>query len=221
MKNLVCIFAHPDDEAFGPGGTIVKLSKKYNIYLLCATKGEEGQNSLKLKVQGSKLGEIRAGELRRAAKILGIKKVHFLGFKDGSLNNNLYHKLATSIKRKLVELKPLIVLTYEPRGVTGHIDHITVSMVTMYVVQNLKFVKEVWQSCRPERFAKGRKNYFVYFPPGYKKSQIQKTVKVKDVWEKKIEAMKEHKSQAADFNRLIKIQSKFPKEEHFLIKKIN
>ena len=227
MKNLVCIFAHPDDEAFGPGGTIAKLSKKYNIYILCATKGEAGLQNQKSKVKNQNysskiksLGTIRAQELRKSAKILGVKKVYFLGFVDGTLSNNLYHKLASKISQKLKKLKPEILITYEPLGVSGHIDHITVAMVTMFVAKKLNFVKEVWQVCRPESLVRGRPDYFVYFPPGYKKSQIDKIVDTKDVWDKKIEAMKCHKSQFADFERIMGWAKKFPKEEYFLVKKI-
>lgn len=215
MKNLVCIFAHPDDEAFGPGGTIAKLSKKYNIYLLCATKGDAGQNA----THKGKLAEIRSEELRGSAKILGVKKVFFLGFKDGTLNNNIYHKLASKIRNHLLKLRPSIVLTFEPHGVSGHIDHITVSMATMYAVQKLKFVKTVMQFCRPFGY-QSPKDYFIYFPPGYKKSEIHKVVKTKDVWDKKVEAMNQHKSQSEDIKRILKIQQKLPKEEHFLVKKV-
>lgn len=227
MKNLVCIFAHPDDEAFGPAGTIAKLSKKYNIYLLCATKGESGQISQKSNLKSQKynsklksLSNIRADELKRSAKILGIKKVFFLGFRDGTLSNNLYHKLAAKVQLKLKELKPGIVITYEPQGVSGHIDHITVSMVTMFIAQKLKFVKEVWQVCRPSSLAK-RMDYFIYFPPGYKKSQIDKIVNIKDVWDIKVEAMKAHKSQLKDFKRIMKLLKNQPKEEYFLVKKLH
>src|SRR5581483_147824 len=213
VKNLVCVFAHPDDESFGPGGTIAKFSKKYNVYILSATKGDAGQSSIRSK----NLGEVRSEELKKAAKILGVKKVYFLGFKDGTLNNNIYHKLASKIEEKLKILKPEIVLTFEPQGISGHIDHITISMVTMFAVQKLKFIKEVWQHCRPQGYDKFIKNYFIYFPKGYKKSQIQKVVKTNDVWEKKLEAMRAHKSQAADFERVLKIQSKLPKEEYFLV----
>ncbi len=226
MKNLVCIFAHPDDESFGPGGTIAKLSKKHNVYILCATKGDAGLQTQKSNIKSQKynsklkdLGTVRAEELRKSAKILGVKKVYFLGFKDGTLSNNLYHKLASKIQSHLNKLKPEIVITYEPRGISGHIDHITVSMVTMFAAQKSKFIKEVWQHCRPANYDKFIKNYFIYFPKGYKKSQINKIVKTSDVWDKKLEAMKAHKSQTADFERVLKIQSKFPKEEYFLVKK--
>ena len=42
--SVVAIFAHPDDEAFGPAGTLKKLSETNDVYILCATKGHEGNN---------------------------------------------------------------------------------------------------------------------------------------------------------------------------------
>lgn len=220
-KNLVCVFAHPDDEAFGPGGTIAKLSKKYDIYLLCATKGEVGVKGKTLKAQSSKLGRDRSVELLRSAKILGIKKIFFLGFNDGELSNNIYHKLAGKIRSHLFRLKPQIVISYEPLGVSGHIDHITVAMVTMFVVRKLKFVKELWQVCLPDYRAKKRQDYYICFSPGYKISEIDKVVDIKDVWEKKVEAMKQHKSQYKDFQTVLEWSKKFPKEEYFLVRKVH
>ena len=234
MKNLVCVFAHPDDEAFGPAGTIAKFAKTHNVYILCATKGEAGlQNQksthsassgqeIKNQKYNSKiknLGKIRAEELRRSAKILGVKKVYFLGFKDGTLSNNFYHKLAAKIKVHLLKLKPSIVLTFEPRGVSGHIDHITVAMVTMFAVQKFRFIKTVLQFCRLDSFSRRRRDYFIYFPKGYKRSQVDKIVNIKDVWEKKVAAMNRHQSQLKDIKRIMKIQSKLPREEYFLVVK--
>src|SRR3989344_3139536 len=109
-KVLVAIFAHPDDEAFGPSGTLAKFSKTHDVYILCATGGEAGKNSLSKTEK--KLSDIRKKELLASAKILGVKKIYFLGFEDGALSNNLYHKLAVKIKNKLVELKPEIVIAF-------------------------------------------------------------------------------------------------------------
>jgi LmbE family N-acetylglucosaminyl deacetylase len=94
-KTIVCIFAHPDDEAFGPGGTIALLSKKNDLYILCATKGEAGKNRHTDKE--TPLQRLRSNELKASAMILGVKKVQFLNYIDGSLSNSLYHKLAKSI----------------------------------------------------------------------------------------------------------------------------
>lgn len=214
MKTLVCIFAHPDDEAFGPGGTIAKLSKRYDVYILCATKGEAGINS---KNKEKAIAAIREKELVKSAKILGVKKVYFLGFEDGTLSNNLYHKLAEKIKEKLLELRPETIMTDEPRGVSGHIDHIVVSMATTFVFYQLPFLKTLWYYCLSERARAKVKNYFIYFPPGYKKSEIDKIVSIKDVWATKVKAMYAHQSQKHDIEKVLHNQKTLPRKEYFLV----
>lgn len=75
-RSVVAVFAHPDDEAFGPGGTLAKFAKTSDVYLITVTGGEAGQNSLKKAEK--KLSEIRKEELLNASKILGVKKSFFL-----------------------------------------------------------------------------------------------------------------------------------------------
>lgn len=218
-KTVVCVFAHPDDESFGPSGTIYKLAEKNDVYILCATKGQAGQDSR--SETSVRLTTQRANELRRSAKHLGVKKVYFLGFKDGTLSNNLYHKLAEKISYHLKHLRPELIITFEPQGVSGHIDHITVSMTTTFVAKKLDFVKELWYHCITQDRAKLRENYFIYFPPGYKKSEIDKIVDVSDVWDIKVEAMRKHESQKHDADKILKDSQKLPKEEYFLIKPLH
>lgn len=208
-KTLVAVFAHPDDESFGPSGTLHKYSKTHDVYILCATKGENGG-------VGKKLGTLRAAELEKSAKLIGAKKVFFLGFIDGTLSNSMYHKLAAKIESKLKELKPEIVITFEPRGVSGHIDHIVVSMVTTYVFNKLPFIKSLLYFCLSQDKRNTFGDYFIYFPQGYKKSEIKKTVDVSGVWDLKVKAMLTHKSQLEDARRVLKAINRAPKEEHFL-----
>src|SRR3989344_3283405 len=117
MKKIVCIFAHPDDESFGPSGTIAKLSKENDVYIICATDGDAGENQNKYK----DLGKVRTEEARKSAKVLGVKKVFFLGHKDGTLSNSLYHLLAEKVQGILDDIRPDTLITFEPRGVSGHI----------------------------------------------------------------------------------------------------
>lgn len=217
MKPLVCIFAHPDDEAFGPGGTIALEAKKRPVYIISATKGEAGLE--KGKKAGNNLGRIRTKELLASARILGVKKVFFLGFRDGTLSNNLYHELAKRIERILRNLKPDTILSYEFRGVSGHIDHITVALVAAFVFRRLPFIKTLMQHCIPEATARGRKDYFIYFPPGYKKSEIDLTVDIRAVWETKVKAMTPHQSQIHDIKRILKMAKNWPKKEYFLLQR--
>lgn len=210
QNSVVAVFAHPDDEAFGPAGTIAKFAKTHDVYILCATRGEGGGSH-------KNLAQVRSNELRRSAQILGVKKVFFLGFVDGTLSHALYHKLAQKIAKKLKILKPQTILTFEPRGISGHIDHITVSMASSYVFYRLSFIKTLLYYCIGDEIRKKIKGYFIYFPPGYKRSEIDKVVDISDVWDKKVKAMMTHKSQIADAQRIIGNLKKLPKEEHFLV----
>ncbi len=216
MKPMVCIFAHPDDEAFGPGGTIAKLSQTREVYLICATKGEAGAK--KGRKGGRNLGAIRAKELLKSAKILGIKKVYFLGFRDGTLSNSLYHQVAARIEKILKRIKPDTILTYEPRGISGHLDHIAISMISSFVFERLPFVKKLMRFCITAARARAVKEYFIYRPPGYKRSEIDLVVDVKNTWGVKLAAMLQHRSQIHDIQRILKVAKRFPKKENFLLR---
>ncbi len=215
MKSIVCIFAHPDDEAFGPGGTIAKLAKTREVYIICTTKGEAGKHKGK---DGKKnLGEIRANELRASAKVLGVKKIFFLGFQDGTLSNNLYHDIAQKAESILKRLKPDTILTYEPRGISGHLDHIAMSLISSYLFERSSFIKKLMQFCVLDSPERRKMKYFIYFPPGYKKSEVDFVSDVRGVWDTKIQAMMQHKSQIHDIERILKMYKKSPKIENFLV----
>jgi LmbE family N-acetylglucosaminyl deacetylase len=217
MKPIVGIFAHPDDEVFGPGGTLATFAKSgRDVYLICVTDGDAGMNSSK---KTKELGEIRREELEASAKIIGVKKIFFLGYKDGSLNNNLYHEIAGKIQTILEKLKPEIMLTLEHRGVSGHLDHIAVSMISSFVFEKLETIKEIWYYAMTEKARSMQPSYFIYFPPGYKLSEISKTIDITPVWDQKVAAMQQHESQRHDIERLLGMFMKRPKEEYFLIRK--
>lgn len=210
-KNVVAIFAHPDDEAFGPAGTIAKLSQEFDVYLICATAGEVGQR------KSSNLAKTRLAELKKSSKILGVKKVYCLGFIDGTLSNNLYHSLASKIEKRLRIIKPQTLITFEPRGISGHIDHITVSLVTTYVFYKLAFVKKLLYFCIGQKERSMITDYFIYFPPGYKDFEINEVFDTEDVWPQKRDAILVHRSQGRDGRRFLKLMEKLPKRESFLV----
>jgi hypothetical protein len=87
-KKILAVLAHPDDETFGLGGTIAYYNQKgVETYYVCATRGEVGAADEEF-MQGFKdTAEMRTDELMRAAKILGLKEVHFLGYRDSGMPN--------------------------------------------------------------------------------------------------------------------------------------
>src|SRR3990167_80093 len=201
MKRLVCVFAHPDDEAMGPGGTVAKLAQEAEVYLICATAGNAGDSA-----DSKALGKLRQEDLRAAAKILGVKKVDFLGFDDGQLCNNLYHNLANKIEERVRDYQPETLLTFELNGVTGHLDHIAVSLATSFVFQKLAFVKTLMYFCLDKSLQENwAKDYFIYIPPGHTETEVDEVVDVSSVWQQKFDAISAHQSQKEDVERILNL----------------
>ncbi len=207
-KKLLAVFAHPDDESFGPGGTLAKYAKEgAEIHILCATRGQAGKGDTKL----------RANELLEAAKVLGVKKVIFLDYMDGKLCNGNYHELAGRILEEIKSFKPQVLLSYENLGVSGHLDHILVSLAATYAFIHQKITKKLYFYCIPKWRARLFKRYFVYFPPGYTDQEITTTIDIEDIWNTRIAAMRQHKSQIHDVNRIIRKSRHLPRKEYFLL----
>lgn len=216
MKKLVGIFAHPDDEAFGPGGTLALEAQSAEVYIICITNGDAVLGTV---AEQKKLGRIRKKELQKSCEMLGVKKVFFLGYHDGSLNHNLYHEIADKLKKLLEELQPDTLMTFEPRGVSGHIDHIVASMVTSFVFHKLPYIHTLMYYCNRDAMRQLMKDYFIYMPQGYKEHEVQKIVDTSAVWDTKVQAMNMHKSQQHDIDRILGMSQQLPKEEYFLVVK--
>jgi len=60
------------------------------------------------------------------------------------------------------------------------------------------------------------KDYFIYFPSGFKRNQVDEVVSIEDVWDKKVKAINCHKTQIEDAKKILEKLEKLPKEEYFL-----
>src|SRR3989304_9546388 len=126
-KTLLAVLAHPDDESFGLGGPLALYARKgSDTYYVCATRGEAGTVD-EVHLKGYKdTAEMRTDELMRAAKILGLKEVFFLGYRDSGMPgmdankhpnaqiNYSIDEVAGRVVKYIRELKPDIVLTFDP-----------------------------------------------------------------------------------------------------------
>ncbi len=136
---LLAIYAHPDDEAFGTGGTLARMSAEgRRVVLVCATRGEAGEISRPELATRETLGKVRERELRDAAEALGIAEVIFLGYRDsgmaGTAENDdpraFCQQRADVVVRQLVEIirreRPGAIITFDPSGGYGHPDHVAI-----------------------------------------------------------------------------------------------
>lgn len=126
-KVVLAVGAHPDDIDIGCSGSISKWvrqgAKAYYLVLTDSSKGSEN-----LKIPDKKLTKIRHLEQRKAANLLCVKKVFFLDFVDGELENT------PALRQKIVEIirkvKPTTVICFDPtlvydpkRQFINHPDH--------------------------------------------------------------------------------------------------
>jgi LmbE family N-acetylglucosaminyl deacetylase len=176
---ILSVLAHPDDESFGMGGTLALYAQKgSDVYLICATRGEVGDVDPEHMKGFSSIAELREGELRCAAQHLGLKDVFFLDYRDSGMPGSPDNKhpdaqvahpvdeVAAKVVRYLRELKPDIVLTFDPIGGYRHPDHIHIHNATV-----LAFEKSADPAFHPEAGAPFQplKLYFHTFPRGFLK----------------------------------------------------
>ena len=85
---LMAVHAHPDDEAIGTGGILKKYSKQgIQTVLVFATKGEAGEIDGRVPEgeEKTRIVELRLRELHCSCRILGVDRLHFLGFRDSGM----------------------------------------------------------------------------------------------------------------------------------------
>ena len=125
---VLAIFAHPDDETFGPGGTLASLAAAgATVDLLCATRGDSGTIDRSATLGRLRLGDLREKELHAACEALGIRPPEVLHLPDGGLRFLEADTLRRPFVRALRARRPHLVLTFHPSGISGHPDHRTVT----------------------------------------------------------------------------------------------
>ena len=134
---LLAAYAHPDDEAFGAGGTLSRYAAAgADVYLICATRGEAGKITDPDIDADADKGKLREQELREACTALSIKPPIFLDYHDSGRHERTRHddpkalmnveeyELEQVLLGYVAELAPDIMLGFDPHGIYGHIDHI-------------------------------------------------------------------------------------------------
>jgi LmbE family N-acetylglucosaminyl deacetylase len=180
---LLAVLAHPDDESFGMGGTLaLYASRGVDVHLVCATRGEVGEVTPELLEGFESIAKLRESELRCAAGVLGLTGVHFLDYRDsgmpGSADNTHPQALAAQpldevaakVVRTIRELKPQVVLTFDPIGGYRHPDHIAIQRATVRAFEqavNPDFAADSLPVYAPERL------YFHKMPNGLLKFAVK------------------------------------------------
>lgn len=239
---LMCVHAHPDDEAIGTGGVLLLAADRgLRTAVVTCTGGELGEivgEGMDPDEVRPRLGEVRREELAAALKLLGAGEPRFLGYRDsgmiGTEGNDdprsfwraPFDEAVGQVVAQIREFRPDVVVTYDAFGVYGHPDHLQAHRVTLVAVEAAEvpllypeagepwrvrklylgtiprsYVSRISQELRnrglPTPFTDPDDPESQAPPIGSPDEQITTTVDVSAVLDRKMAALRAHRSQLA------------------------
>jgi LmbE family N-acetylglucosaminyl deacetylase len=124
MYRLLCVTAHPDDEAGAFGGTLLLYAGRgVQTYVICLTPGEAASNRGNAR-SNDELAALRRAEFVESCRILKVTQGDVLNYPDRGLYCTEPFPAARDLARRLRAIRPQVVITFGPEGsFTGHPDH--------------------------------------------------------------------------------------------------
>ena len=190
------VAAHPDDIEFGCAGTVASWTDAGAEVAYCiVTDGSTGtQDRASI---GDKLAKTRRSESERAAKVVGVERIDWLGYRDGYVEYSL--DLRRDIARVFRRFKPHRFVVMDPtptiEDFINHPDHRAIGQASLDVTltagttpghfpELLEEGLEPWRGLR-ETWVMG---------PGKRSTLVDITSTI----DRKLEALMSHVSQVGD-----------------------
>jgi LmbE family N-acetylglucosaminyl deacetylase len=144
MARILCVTAHPDDEAAAFGGSLrLYHDRGVETYVVCLTPGQAASHRGTAK-NDHELATIRRKEFAASCEILGVDRGVVLDYADGKLHRIDLYSVVEELVRHIRTFRPDVILTFGPEGsITGHTDH---SMASVFATLAFE-----WAG-RPNRF---------------------------------------------------------------------
>ncbi|HWY56965.1 MAG TPA: PIG-L family deacetylase [Terriglobales bacterium] len=204
MLRLMCITAHPDDEAGGFGGSLrLYRDRGVETCVLCLTPGQAASHRGGV-ANDQDLAAGRRKEFAAACEILKVSQGIVLDYPDGQLHRQDLQKVVRDLTLHIRRFRPQVLITFGPDGsVTGHTDH---SMASVFATlafhwagRTNRYPDQITDEIQPHRTQKlyyGTANFTlpdrqpVTLPPA------TAIIEIGDYLDTKITAFKAHTSQA-------------------------
>lgn len=227
---LATILAHPDDETFGVGGTLIRyVSEGIECHSLSLTRGEAGQLGDPPVTTRERLGDVREAELAAAARLMGLASATCLRFPDGGLAEVPEEWVVREIVAWLRRVRPHVAIVWGPDGGYGHPDHIAAGERALRAIEVAGIAREMpelgdhvhLRRCyrmvasaelvegiaeRSPEFAEYMSTLAVR-PERWTRDRLGAVIEVRSFADRKWEAMRAHRSQGQDLARLESFRS--------------
>jgi LmbE family N-acetylglucosaminyl deacetylase len=201
ITSALAIVAHPDDVDFGMAGTIATLTSQGIAVTYClVTSGDAGGDDMVMPKE--ERAKIREDEQRAAAATVGVHHVIFLGYPDGLVEPSL--ALRRDLARVIRTVRPDVVLTQSPernydRIFASHPDHLATGEAALRAVYPDARNPHAFPALANDEGLAPHTVGRVWIAGNVNANMVVDTTATID---KKIEALKCHKSQVGDGERL-------------------
>jgi LmbE family N-acetylglucosaminyl deacetylase len=129
MLRMMCVTAHPDDEAGGFGGSLALYHEKgVETCVICLTPGQAATHRGGAR-DDAELIAMRRKEFAASCEILKITQAAVLDYPDSKLYRQDLYRVVCDLTLQVRQFRPQVMLTFGPEGgVTGHNDHAMASV---------------------------------------------------------------------------------------------
>ncbi|WP_089248296.1 PIG-L family deacetylase [Rhodococcoides kyotonense] len=127
VPSVLCVHAHPDDEALFTGGVLARTAEDGGRTAVVTCTWRDGSR--------------RVDELRRSLQILGAGEPRLLGYTDYAFDDGVkfceapFDEAVGKVVGHIRSFRPDVVVTYDAFGSYGHPDHVHAHRVTIAAVE--------------------------------------------------------------------------------------
>lgn len=196
VEKILVVVAHPDDVDFGAAGSVAAWVKSgIEVSYCIVTDGDAGGSDR--SVERCALAAVRRDEQRAAAAEVGVGDVTFLGYSDGRLTPSI--ELRRDISRQVRIQRPQRLVCQSPdrmwdRLAASHPDHLAVGEATVCAA----YPDARNPFAHPELLEDGLEPHAVAELWLMASPAPDRVVDVTETFERKIAALRCHRSQVGD-----------------------
>jgi len=213
---ILAVFAHPDDEAFGPSGTLSGYALTgHTVRLVTMTRGEAGTLGPAQHLSREELGRLRSGELRCSAAALHLSELLIHDYPDGKLSELPAEEGVNILRREIEAWHPDILITFHCGGISGHPDHQAISRWCIQAVREEGVPPRLFAFGISEEQARRAHNKGLIPIPD---DEITHVIDVTPYLKYKLDAIGCHQSQSAAWEKMKHLEGSIEsyfRNEHF------
>jgi len=208
MLRLLCVTAHPDDEAGGFGGSLLlSASRGVETHVLCLTPGQAATHRGGAR-SDEELAAMRREEFQASCRVLKVSQSEVLNYPDARLDRVDFHAAVGELVGRIRQIRPHVMLTIGPEGaVTAHPDH---SMASLFATlafhwagRSNRFPEQLQNGLTPHRTQKLYYATSLFTLPDRQPvcpAPVTAIIEIgREFLEAKIDAFKQHTSQSPLF----------------------